>query len=68
MDPSLPVRLSSLSSALDDLAQRLTMLTEENLDQTDDEDIVRAMEEIERSVRSGSRRLHRLVRELERRR
>jgi hypothetical protein len=59
--------LSSIGSTLDDLVGRITGLAE--VERTaKHEDTVAALEEVERLLRSSSRRLHRLLRELDRRR
>lgn len=68
MDGPLVARLNSLSSSLDDLNMRLAELVEERRSPTEgEEDIVGGLEEVERQVRNASRRLRRLVRDLERR-
>ena len=52
--------LSSLSTALDELAQRITTLADELLD-SPREDVAADLYEVERHLHAASRRLHTLV-------
>jgi hypothetical protein len=58
--------LTSMSSTLDDLITRLSGLAEGER-ALEHEDTVAALDEVERQLRSGSRRITRLLRDLERR-
>ena len=59
--------LSSIGSTVNDLVGRISGLADGER-AADHEDTVAALEEVERLLRSTSRRLSRLLRELERRR
>jgi hypothetical protein len=66
--PSSPLipPLTSISSTLEDLIDRLTAMGDSER-AAKHEDISAALEEIERYLRSGARRLNRLLQDLERR-
>lgn len=56
-------QLSSAATTLDDLTRRLAELADEYRD-TSREDITLDLDEVERSLRSATRRLNRLVRRM----
>lgn len=56
-------QLSSISSALAELTQRLTAIAE-TLTGTEREDVATALFEVERSLKTGSRRLDEVLRSL----
>ena len=58
--------LTSMSSTLDEIITRLSGLAEGER-ALEHEDTVAALDEVERQLRSGSRRITRLLRDLERR-
>jgi hypothetical protein len=60
---NLAPQLSSIATALDDLTSRLAMLAEEQ-HRAKAEEVAIELDEVERSLRSGVRRLERLVRAL----
>ncbi|MEA3217231.1 MAG: hypothetical protein QOJ19_3387 [Acidimicrobiia bacterium] len=66
--PSSPLipPLTSISSTLEDLIDRLTAMGDSER-AAKHEDTSAALEEIERYLRSGARRLNRLLQDLERR-
>ncbi|MDY7102599.1 MAG: hypothetical protein S0880_15575 [Actinomycetota bacterium] len=60
---SLRAHLSSTSTALDDLTKRVTDAAE-SLAGGDDDDVATDLFEVERALRSATRRLERVVRNL----
>jgi hypothetical protein len=56
-------QLSSAATTLDDLTRRLASLADEYRD-TNRDDITLDLDEVERSLRSATRRLNRLVRRM----
>ena len=56
-------QLSSISSALAELTQRLTAIAE-TMTGTEREDVATALFEVERSLKTGSRRLDEVLRSL----
>jgi predicted transcriptional regulator len=60
---SIAPQLSSVSSGLDELTKRVTMLAE-SLDTTQQEHVAAALFEVERSLATAGRRLEQLLRDL----